>query len=212
VLAELGGLVAVRSSAVGEDGAASSFAGQHLTVLGVTHEVGLLEAIRAVFDSGRAASALAYRATHGLDLDPRMGVVIQSLVRADVAGVAFSKNPVSQKDERVIEASWGLGEAVVQGIVTPDSYRVARGGELLEQSAGEKDLAIRWSDAGELSEVPVDAALIHELCLTPAMLLELDSLVSRCEAAFGGTQDIEFAFAGGELFLLQRRPISSGSK
>lgn len=209
---DLGGLVAVRSSGVGEDGANFSFAGQHLTVLGLTSTTAVADAVRAVFESGREAGASAYRSKHGMAPEPRIGVVVQALVRADVAGVLFSQNPITKADERVIEATWGLGEAVVQGLVTPDSYRMKRGGEILEQTPGDKDLAIRWDGAGATEEVPVEASQVSTLCLTPPMLAALDELASKCEAVFGGTQDLEFAFVGSELFLLQRRPITTSAR
>jgi pyruvate,water dikinase len=128
MLDTLGGLVAVRSSAVGEDSATASFAGQHATVLGVTSVEGLDRGARGGLRLGRTSSAVAYRTKLGLDLAPSMGVVVQRLIQADAAGVLFSRDPISGEDVRVIEASWGLGEAVVQGLVTPDRFRVARGG------------------------------------------------------------------------------------
>jgi pyruvate,water dikinase len=209
-LASLGGLVAARSSAIGEDSSTASFAGQHATLLGLRDLDGLMAAVDKIVASSRAAAALAYRQKLGLDLTPRMGVVVQALVRADVAGVLFSRHPIRGADERVIEATWGLGEAVVQGLITPDRYRMARGGAVLERAAGEKDLAVRWSDAGGTEEVEVEGDRVAALCLSDAMLADLERLTSRCEATFGGTQDLEFAFAEGRLYLLQRRAITRG--
>jgi pyruvate,water dikinase len=209
-LAELGGLVAVRSSAVGEDSASASFAGQHATVLGVRSETALGTALFQVLDSSRSEAALAYRRKLGLDPHPRMAVVIQKLVLSDVAGVLFTRNPVSGADERVIEASWGLGEAVVQGLVTPDHFRFARGGPLLAQMAGHKDVTVYWSEHGGTEERPVAEHLVEQLCLDAAKLAELDNLATRCETVFGGTQDLEFAFEGKALYLLQRRAITRG--
>ncbi len=206
----LGGLVAVRSSAIGEDSAAASFAGQHATVLGVRSLDGVVAAIEEVVDSAHTAAAIAYRHKLGLDVHPRMGVVIQELARADVAGVLFTRNPLTRADERVIEATWGLGEAVVQGLVTPDRYRLARGGRVLERAAGDKDLAIHWADGGGTEEVPVDDARVTALCLDDTKLAALEALAVRCEERFGGTQDLEFAFVGARLVLLQRRAITRG--
>jgi pyruvate,water dikinase len=210
-LARLGGLVAVRSSAIGEDSATASFAGQHATVLGVRDVDGLVAALDEVVDSAHCEAAITYRRKLGLETDPRMGVVVQKLARADVAGVLFSRNPVTQADERVIEATWGLGEAVVQGLVTPDQYRLERGGRVLERVAGEKDVSIRWNERdGGSHEVPVAAELVDVLCLDDAQLRALDALATRCEQVFGGSQDLEFAFEGATLFLLQRRAITRG--
>jgi pyruvate,water dikinase len=208
--AALAGPVAVRSSGIGEDSASASFAGQHATVLNVRSRGGLLDALAAVHRSARTASALAYRRKLGLSPEPRMGIVLQRLVHADCAGVLFTRHPTTGADERIIEATWGLGEAVVAGIVTPDHYRVARGGRVLEARAGEKDLAILWSEEGGTIEVEIEAhrALAH--CLDDARLAALDALASTCEAAFGGTQDLEWAFAEDRLYLLQRRAITRG--
>jgi pyruvate,water dikinase len=206
--ASLGGPVAVRSSAVGEDGASASFAGQHATVLGVACERTLLAAIRKVRESAHAPSALAYRRKLGLDEAPRMGVVVQRLINADKAGVLFTQNPMTGADERVIEAAWGLGEVVVAGLVTPDRYRVARGGRVLERSAGDKDLAICLRADGGTHETVVDAERAAALCLDDADLAALDQLAARCEAHCTAPQDIEWAFAGRTLYLLQRRAIT----
>jgi pyruvate, water dikinase len=206
--ASLGGPVAVRSSAVGEDGAGASFAGQHATVLGVSCARTLLAAIRKVRDSAHAPSALAYRKRLGLQGTPRMGVVVQRLIDADKAGVLFTKNPLTGDEERVIEAAWGLGEIVVAGLVTPDRYRIARDGRVLERVAGEKDLAIRLREDGGTHETPVPEHQIAALCLDDAELGALHDLALRCEAHSAGPQDLEFAFAGGRLYLLQRRAIT----
>jgi pyruvate, water dikinase len=209
-LTTVGPIVAVRSSAVGEDSATASFAGQHATVLGVRTASGLQEALLEVLASASTESAIAYRTKLGLDAAVRMGIVIQKLVLADVAGVLFTRNPVTGKDERVVEATWGLGEAVVQGLVTPDRVCMDRGGRVTESTIGEKDLAIRWAPSGGTEEVAVDPARVDAPCLDEGMLSSLDALATRCEEVFGGSQDIEFAFEGETLFLLQRRAITRG--
>jgi pyruvate,water dikinase len=205
---DLDGPVAVRSSGIGEDSASASFAGQHATELNVRSREGLLEAVHKVHRSARTESALAYRKRLGLSPEPRMGIVVQRLVEADCAGVLFTRNPMTGADERVIEATWGLGEAVVAGLVTPDHYRVARGGRILERRAGEKDLAILWSEGGGTEEVEIEADRISALCLKDADIAALEALATACEAAFGRSQDLEWAFAGGRLYLLQRRAIT----
>jgi pyruvate,water dikinase len=212
LVAELG-LVAVRSSALDEDSAGASFAGAHLSVLGVTGTSATVAAVRAVRASAHDAGAESYRATLGLDAAARMAVVVQELVDAEVAGVLFSRNPVTGAAERVIEASWGLGESVVSGVVTPDSYRVAPGGRVLERRLGDKDVAIRPVARADgtvvTEEVPVDPAVAGRFCLDDARLAALDALASRCDRVYGSTDhDIEFAFRGAEVFLLQRRPIT----
>jgi pyruvate,water dikinase len=205
----LPGPLAVRSSCAGEDSAAASFAGQHLTQLNVRSLDQLVEAVAAVWRSGRSASALAYRRKLGVEGDPRMGVVVQRLLDPEVSGVLFTRHPVTGANERVIEATWGFGEAVVQGLVTPDRYRLSPAGEVLERSPGRKQVAIRARpDAGAASE-PVAAHLVEALCLDQRRLATLHSLACRCEEAFQGPSDIEWAFADADLHLLQRRAITA---
>jgi pyruvate,water dikinase len=204
-----GGAVAVRSSAVGEDGAGASFAGQHVTKLNVTTAAALAEAVHAVWESGRTASALAYRAQLGVAGAPRVAVVVQKLVRADIAGVMFTRDPVNGADERVIEASWGLGEAVVAGLVSPDRYRMDRGGRIKERTAGVKDLMIAPSADGGVEEVEVPSARASTHALSDEQLSALHALALHCERVFGdGGHDIEWAYAGGALHLLQCRPVT----
>lgn len=211
---ELGRGVAVRSSAVGEDGASASFAGQHLTVLGLNSVEAVIDAIRRVRASASAPSALAYRARMSVTGEVRVGVVIQELVDAECAGVLFTRNPMTGADERVIEAAWGLGESVVSGLVVPDRYRVARDGRVLECTPGLKDVALRpqGSSGGGTAEAAVDERLARALCLDEARIARLHALAERCEAIFGSAQDLEWAFTArprDELFLLQRRAITT---
>lgn len=204
---ELSPPLAVRSSAIGEDSAEASFAGQHATQLGVDPE-DVEQAVGAVFASARTETALAYRRRLGVEGEPRTGAVIQSLVPADVAGVVFTRNPMNGSDERVIEASWGLGQAVVEGRVIPDRYRIARGGAVLERALGHKDLAIRVLPDGQTVERPVTDGQATAACLEEHQLSALDELASACERVFGPERDIEFAFSAGALHLLQSRPLT----
>ena len=205
----LDGPVAVRSSAVGEDSETASFAGQHLTCLNVQPSL-LADAVRAIWKSAHSESALAYRQRLGLSSEPRIGVVVQEMVVADCAGVLFTRNPSSGADEIVIEASWGLGESVVAGLVTPDRFRISREGTVLERTSGMKDIAIGILQEGGTQEAEVPAEHVHALCLDDAQLRELHALATRCEKTFGGTQDLEWAFAGRTLYLLQRRAQTRG--
>lgn len=201
---------AVRSSAVGEDSEDASFAGAHLTVLGVCGAAAVVEAVRQVRASVVGSGARAYRDRLGLDDVALMGVVVQRLVDAEVAGVLFTRNPITGAAQHVIEASWGLGEAVVSGLVTPDHYVLDQRGQLLELVPGEKDLAIRRTAEGTV-EVPVPDHLIAAPCLLPSDLALLHGLASACDEVFGSCgHDIEFAFRSGTLFLLQRRAITGG--
>jgi pyruvate,water dikinase len=165
-------------------------------------------AVRAVRESGRTPAALAYRQRMGLPAEPRVAVVIQRMVAPDCAGVLFTRDPISSRDERVIEASWGLGEAVVAGLVTPDRFRIARGGAILERVPGVKDLAIMATAGGGTEEIQIDGERASQLCLDDARLAELERMAARCEDCFGGAQDIEWAVADGKLWTLQSRAVT----
>jgi len=208
LLAQVGPSVAVRSSAVGEDSANASFAGQHLTALAVRTQDALVDAVKQVWASGRSEAALGYRRKLGWQGEPRVAVVVQHLVAAECAGVLFTCDPMTGADERIIEATWGLGEAVVAGLVTPDRYRISRDGRILERTAGEKDLAILPLPEGGTHEVAVEPERVNALCLDDERLHALNALAARCEAHFGGQQDLEFAFVGPNLYLLQRRAVT----
>lgn len=202
---------AVRSSAIGEDSAGASFAGTHLTVLGVVGSAAVQDAVRRVHDSALDPAAIAYREQHGLDPAPRMAVVLQEMVASEVAGVLFTRNPVTGARERLIEASWGLGEVVVSGQVTPDQYRLSPDGIPLECTTGEKDIALRLGPDGLVEQHDVDPDLVDARCLDDDRLRGLHRLAAACDEVFGvPDHDIEFAFVQQRLFLLQRRPITHG--
>lgn len=208
MLRTLGGHVAVRSSAIGEDARDASFAGQHTTVLNAASAEALIHAIVEVRQSAHTASALAYRARMNIDGPPRIAVVVQRLVDADCAGVLFTRHPTTGARERIIEAAWGLGETVVSGAVDPDSYRLDTQGRVLERTIGVKDIALRLHAGGGTTEVVVDDARAHAAVLTDEALAALHALTLRCEAVFGQDLDIEWAFEGDRLYLLQCRAIT----
>lgn len=202
------GPLAVRSSAMGEDGATASFAGQHLTELNVLGVDAALAAVAAVGRSADSDAAAAYRQQVGVPIGG-CAVVVQTLVPADVAGVMFTRNPVTGADERVIEASWALGESVVAGIVTPDCYRLGRDGTVLHVHVGRKDTAVVALPGGGTQTRAVDPARAAAPCLDAEQLAALNALATRCDQLFAGAHDIEWAFAGGRLALLQRRPVTA---
>ena len=210
----LDGPLAVRSSAVDEDSAGASFAGQHLTLLNVPSVDAVPAALREIWWSANSDSAISYRQRVGLFVRPSVGVVVQQLLNPDAAGVMFTQDPVSGSDERVIEASLGLGEAVVAGRVIPDRFRISRSGEVLERAAGVKKIAIRTRPDGGTTDEDVAAELVERLCLDDAQLAQLNDLAARCEEVYGPARDIEWAFSGGELHLLQCRAVTraAGSK
>jgi len=203
--------LAVRSSAVGEDSAGASFAGQHITVLNVPSAGDVEEAVREVWWSANSDSAITYRKRLGVFARPSVGVVVQSLLQPDTAGVMFTRNPITGADERMIEASWGLGEAVVSGRVIPDSFRVARSGEVLDRRAGLKRFAIRSAPNGGTVDEDVAPDLVESLCLSDEQLAALSDLAADCERVYGPERDMEWAFAGGQLYLLQCRALTTSA-
>jgi len=204
----LGGPLAVRSSAVDEDGAEASFAGQHLTLLNVPGSDELTSALSEIWWSANSDSAITYRQRVGLFTRPSVGVVVQVLVAPETAGVMFTQNPITGTDELVIEASWGLGEAVVAGRVIPDHYRIDHSGEVLERTPGRKSIEFRSLPEGGTVEEEVAPALVERLCLDDDQLGELSRLADRCERVYGPARDIEWAIADGALYLLQCRAVT----
>ncbi len=200
---------AVRSSAIGEDSAGASFAGMHLTKLHVKSE-GLADAVREVHASAHTRAALAYRERLGITGAPRMAVIVQEMIEAEVAGVLFTRHPMTGAHERVVEASWGLGETVVSGLVTPDHFRLSPTGHLLSKRAGHKDVAIVWDEEGGTREEEVHQARHRAFCLNDVRLAALSALAHAVERAMPGEHDLEWAFAAGSVdpHLLQRRPIT----
>jgi pyruvate,water dikinase len=193
--------VAVRSSAVGEDGADLTFAGMQETFLGVRGDI--RARVRECFASAQSERAVAYRERMGSGT-LAMAVAVQVMVDAEVSGVLFTCNPVSGDPSTVaINASWGLGEAVVGGEVTPDEYLVSKvTGELVKQTIGDKHVEYR----PQRREVPEERRRVA--CLGERELAELLDLARRVERHFGSHQDVEWAFAGGSLYVLQARPVN----
>jgi rifampicin phosphotransferase len=217
--------VAVRSSGTAEDLAGASFAGLHDTYLDVRGAEALLDAVKRCWGSLWSARATMYRQRNGFEhLDARIAVVVQDMVESEVSGVMFTGNPrTAATDETVIDASWGLGEAIVQGIVTPDEYVVKWGillteGEPaigsrhpLERTLGSKEKRfVRDPETGQgtvIEDVP--SAQRAEYALEDSEVAALAELGRRVTEHYDGyPQDIEWALAGGTLYLLQSRPIT----
>lgn len=186
--------VAVRSSAIGEDGAEASFAGQHETVLNVRGVDAVLEAVAEVQRSATSERALAYRREKGIQGIPRIAVLVQRMVEADAAAIAFTADPVTGDLERVIvNACRGLGDAMASGELTPDTVAVRKA-----------DLAV------ERRNVSDDAALAaDDPVLTDDQAREVARLALDLEREMGHPVDIEAAFERGTLWLLQCRPITA---
>jgi pyruvate,water dikinase len=199
--------VAVRSSALGEDSAEATFAGQQDTYLWVRGVDAICDAVRKCWASLYNAETVAYRERFGVE-NPAMGVTVQLMVDAAVSGVMFTCNPVSgDRSMLAVNASWGLGLAVVGGEVTPDDYLVSKiTAEVVRQTINDK--AIEYVPGGDgPRRVDVAGERRTQPCLTD--LGPLLALARRIEGHFGVPQDIEWAIdREGELFVLQSRPVT----
>ncbi|MEJ2596971.1 MAG: PEP/pyruvate-binding domain-containing protein, partial [Anaerolineales bacterium] len=203
--------VAVRSSATAEDLPEASFAGQQETYLNVSGPAPMLEAIKKCWASLWTARAIGYRARQGIDPDQvALAVVVQFLVPAEAAGILFTANPVNGKrDQIVINAAWGLGEAVVGGAVTPDTLIVDKSdGNILEHQIADKQvMTVRVN--GGTQEQPVPESLQQVPVLDHEVAAELNRFALQIERLYDHPMDIEWALADGELYIVQARPITA---
>lgn len=202
--------VAVRSSATAEDLPSASFAGQHDTFLGIYGIETVLEHVKKCWLSLWTPQAISYRISMGFEhLKVDLAVVVQTMVDSDVAGVMFTANPVSgDKDELLISAGYGLGEAVVSGIITPDTFIMTKDGQVKEKLLGSKDKKIVLSDNGTLTET-VPQTMQNQFCLGTNELVQLANLATLVEKHYGSHQDIEWASYNKNIYLLQARPITT---
>ncbi|MGN7150344.1 PEP/pyruvate-binding domain-containing protein [Arthrobacter sp. SAFR-179] len=206
-----GTAVSVRSSATAEDLASASFAGQQETYLNVHGTEALSQAVINCWASLWTARAMAYRAREGVRPDQvRLAVVVQQMVEADAAGVMFTANPANgRRDQTVISAAWGLGEAVVSGAVTTDDLVVESAtGRVLSRQTADKDVMTVPAENGT-AEQPVAEARRRAHVLDDGAAADLARYGQRSADHFGAPQDIEWAQAGGRFFLLQSRPITA---
>ena len=202
--------VAVRSSATAEDLPAASFAGQQETYLNITTPEGVLKAVRQCWSSLWTARALEYRSRQGIFANAvSLAVVVQQMVPATTAGILFTANPVTgNRDEVVINAAWGLGEAIVSGQVNPDTITVEKAtGTVKQVVIGNKTVMTVPIEVGT-TERAVDAAG-QETVLTSEQIGQLTTLGRDIEQQFSVPQDIEWAIADEQIFILQARPITT---
>jgi pyruvate,water dikinase len=203
--------VAVRSSAVDEDGRAASFAGQYETFLNLVGVEQVGRAVRDCWASMRAERVLEYRRRYGLSVDrSQLAVLVQLLVAADVSAVMFSADPVSgNREVVVVNASWGLGESIVGGTVSPDAYQVRKADlQVVERRIAEKG-QMTVPVPGGTREVAVPRFLRTQPTLDEAQLAQMARLALALEAQWGWPVDVECAFKDNELYLLQCRPITT---
>jgi rifampicin phosphotransferase len=211
--AGLGRGLAVRSSATAEDSAECSFAGLHDTVLDVRDLPQLERAVKQCWASLWSERAVHYRRTGGFDADSsQIAVVVQQLVKSDVSFVVFTVDPVSGHDQHlVIAATWGLGEAVVSGLVVPDHIVVTSDGAVFEYTVGDKHLMIiPAADAsGGVREVAVPRVLRGQPVMTLSQAEEIAAMARRLSTQLGFPGDFEGAICDGAIYLLQARPITT---
>ena len=202
--------VAVRSSACAEDSEAASFAGQQETYLHVRGPDDVRARIRDCWASFFSERALFYREQKGSLDDLRMAVVVQRMVEADVAGVLFTCDPVrKRRDRMVVEAVLGLGEAVVSGQVTPDHYVLKRDGQVKKAHVHTQPYAVVSVPEGGVAERPLSPEAGAAQKVSEEVLVKLARIGDDLEQRLGAPQDIEWALQGGELFVLQARPVTA---
>ncbi|MCQ2970107.1 MAG: phosphoenolpyruvate synthase [archaeon] len=203
--------VAIRSSATAEDLPEASFAGQQDTYLYVSGTDSVLEYVRKCWASLFEARAIFYREENNFEHSKVLiAVVVQKMANADKAGVMFTVNPSTGEDIALIEGSWGLGESVVSGDVTPDNYQVAKkDNDIINVTVSDKKV-MYVNDENETSvKVDVPEDMRNERVLSDEELIELTEMGKRVQAHYGEPMDTEWAFEKGELFLLQARPITT---
>lgn len=205
--------LAVRSSATAEDSAEFSFAGLHDTILDVCDPHGLERAIARCWASLWSDRAVVYRRAGGVASDEdAIAVVVQQLIRSDVSFVVFTADPIKGRaGHLVIAATWGLGEAVVSGLVVPDHIVIGPDGDVIEYAVGDKHLmVIPGANPGDgVREVPVPRAIRTQPALTSDQAVAVGTAARQLSSRLGYEADIEGAFAGGSLYLLQVRPITT---
>lgn len=206
-----GAAVAVRSSATAEDLPGASFAGQQETFLNVRGRDAVLDAVKKCWASLWTGRAIAYRLKNDIDQKTvALSVVVQKLVAADAAGIMFTVNPINGKrNELVINAAWGLGEAVVSGTVTPDTITVDKAtGKTLRREIADKQVMTVRTESGVV-EQPVPEAQRRKPILTGALAEELARLGIKIEQFYKMPMDIEWALEDGKFAILQARPITA---
>ncbi len=204
--------VAVRSSATAEDLPDASFAGQQDTYLNVRGHNALLEHVRHCWASLWTDRAITYRQKQGYDhLKVYLAVVVQAMVESEAAGIAFTANPVNGSHEQcVINASWGLGEAIVSGIVSPDTFVVnKKDGRIVEKHIARKVRMVTSDRDGGAVESETATHLRDKPALSERQVSDLTALASRVEEHYGAPQDIEWAWYNHRWYILQSRPITT---
>jgi len=205
-------LVAVRSSATAEDLPDASFAGQQETFLNMIGEDQVFEAVVKCWASLYGARAIFYRVEQGFEHEKvNISVTVQKMVNSEKSGVMFSSHPSTGEPQVIIEAAWGLGESVVSGSVSPDNYVVDRTTKevLSKFIAAKETMIVRDPKTGETVTKDVPSDMREKLVLSDEEILQLSDQAVILEKHYGIPQDIEWAFEGGKMFILQSRPITT---
>jgi phosphohistidine swiveling domain-containing protein len=204
--------VAVRSSATAEDLPEASFAGQQDTYLNILGESEVLLRVRECWASLWTPRAMDYRQKQGYEhLKVNAAVIVQSMLSPDISGVLFTANPVSGDfTEAVLNASWGLGEAIVSGLVSPDTYIIRKAdGLILSRLVGTKEIVIVNDGEGGTRQMPVPEARRRSFALTDLQVAEVVDIGRRIEAHYGHPHDVEWAYVDDACYVLQTRPITT---
>jgi pyruvate,water dikinase len=205
LVARIGALTAVRSSALVEDRYGSNFAGQFESYLGIESEAEFVTSVRACWAALWSTRALRYMAAHNLDpAETAMAVLIQPLIAAKASGGGLSRTSTG---EMLISATWGLGSSIAQGEVTPDRFELSPQGELLRTAVGQKDHTVACEHRRAPSTEAVSAALVSEPCLDAAQVSQIGRLLRRTEDVVGMPVEIEWALDDDGFKLLQARPL-----
>ena len=205
--------VAVRSSSTAEDLAEASFAGQQESFLNIKGEKFLLDKIRKCFSSLFTPRAIYYRAKKKFKHeDTYLAVVVQKMIDAEKSGVVFSRNPIKKDETILLEAVWGLGEGIVSGRIKPDTYRATRDLEkfdILDAKIAEKKIAIVRDSGGNTVPVKLSPEKSKYQVLTTYEIKRLSQIALESEEHYATPQDIEFAIADKEIYIVQSRPITT---
>ena len=203
--------VAVRSSATAEDLPEASFAGQQETFLNIRGEQALIEAVKKCWASLWTGRAIAYRIKNNIDQNAvALAVVVQEMVNAEAAGILFTANPINgHRDEMVINAAWGLGEAIVGGLVSPDTIVADKAtGKVKTYDIAEKTVITVLIETGT-REDPLNDARRNSKVMNEVQVIELINIARRIESFYGKPQDIEWCRTDGHFYIVQSRPITA---
>ena len=200
---------AVRSSAVEEDAVDASFAGMLLSRLNLTSCDEILAALADIRKSALAPAALDYSRRRKLPCPLRVAAVVQTFVPAEASGVLFMRDPEGGRGHFVVEACWGLGTGVVEGLVRPDRWVISADGRIASAHIADKDIAVVAGPRGGTTQMQVDASCRRRACVSSDALRELSRLAAECERLLGSAQDIEWSVWRDRVWLLQSRPITA---